>query len=751
MSSSRISAFVSYAKADQAKAQEIAASLEERGCGCWIAPRDVRPGRTYGDEIIRGIESAGALILVLSSSSNGSAFVAREIERAVSKNKHIFTVRIEDVLPSPGLELFISSTQWIDAYTGRLGPHIDRLAALLAEDEAAAGSAPSAPPAAPKLPPQRPLWRSPLVLGAVAATLMAIIGMLAVLFVPSRDETDYAVLARSCERLSGDAAIAACDRVIGSRKMVGRQLAGVYAVRGYQRQTKFDIEGALSDYREALRLDPTIVSVFNNRGNIYRDVGDYDKALADYDQALALHPQGADALASRGWIFQQKGDTDRAKRDFKQALAAGPSAELKQKLEQALSGLDPDYRGGEVSASLQAGFFGPDTRRKLAAFEGDEKAKLLANYGYVGVLADEREEAVCNATLVGNDLVLTSNYCFAGGQPQRLSFRIKGADGQTLEAKLTGAVTGNPIRGVSGDQRIAVAKLATPLGDQQGWAKTIGGDPAAGDKLDIVAIDIRPDQADRTSVLVSGAATGDANCVVLARQVGTDTFSHRCISPIGSGGAPIFVAETGALVGIVGETDTQNRVALAYRADGAAALIGEAGDAPAKANDLIGTWRGLGHQTGGGAARSYPVVMRIAPGGGDIDYPSLRCGGSLTQLSANGDVAQFRERIAYGNCIGGGTIDVTMREGKLDWKWSGVGESVVVAELEPPCTVVDPTGTPLNVRDSPNGKVTGTLANGLPVAIIESRTAANGKAWVRVMDPQTEKPIGWVFREFVSC
>ena len=64
------------------KAQEIADSLEERGCRCWIAPRDVRPGRTYGDEIIRGIESAGALILVLSSSSNDSAFVAREIERA---------------------------------------------------------------------------------------------------------------------------------------------------------------------------------------------------------------------------------------------------------------------------------------------------------------------------------------------------------------------------------------------------------------------------------------------------------------------------------------------------------------------------------------------------------------------------------------------------------------------------------------------------------------------------------------------
>lgn len=748
MSSPPISAFVSYAKADQAKAQEIADALEERGFRCWIAPRDVRPGRAYGDEIIRGIEAARAFILVLSSASNESGFVSREIERAVSKNKHVFTVRIEDVLPSPGLELFISSTQWIDAYSGRLGPHIDRLATFLTEDEAP-GSASAAPRAAPKPPPRRPLWRSPLVLGAVAAALLAISGLLAIFFIPARDETDYAVLARSCERLSGEAAIAACDRVIKSRKIAGPQLGAMFAMRGFHRQEKFDLDGALSDYREALRLDPSIASVFNNRGNIYRDAGDFDKALSDYEQALALDPRGPDALASRGWILQQKGDLDGAKRDYEQALSAGPSPAVKEKLEHALAEIDPGYR--EKQALLKEGFFGPDTRRKLADFDGAEKDRLFAAYGFVGVLADERGDALCNATLIGENLILTSNYCFAGREPQRLSFRVLAPDGRQFEADLTGAETGSPVRGVSGDQRVAVAKLATPLGKELGWVKTVGGNPEVGDRLDIVAIDIRPDQGDGTSVLVSGAATGDTNCVVLARQTATDVFAHRCISPIGSGGAPIFQAKTGDLLGIVGETDTQNGVALAYRADAAPALIREAGDAPAKANDLIGTWRGLGHQTGGGEARSYPVVMRISPGGGDIDYPSLRCGGSLTQLSANGDVAQFRERIAYGNCIDGGTIDVTLSEGKLDWKWSGVGETVVVAELEPPCTVVDPTGTPLNVRDSPNGKVTGTLANGLPVAIIESRTAANGKDWVRVMDPQTEKPIGWVFREFVSC
>ena len=96
-------AFISHAKADQKRAHEIAASLEESGLKCWIAPRDVRPGQSYGDEIIRGIERSRSFILVLSKASNESPFVSREVERAVSKRKPIFPIRIEDVVPSSSL------------------------------------------------------------------------------------------------------------------------------------------------------------------------------------------------------------------------------------------------------------------------------------------------------------------------------------------------------------------------------------------------------------------------------------------------------------------------------------------------------------------------------------------------------------------------------------------------------------------------------------------------------------------------
>jgi hypothetical protein len=66
---------------------------------------------------------------------------------------------------------------------------------------------------------------------------------------------------------------------------------------------------------------------------------------------------------------------------------------------------------------------------------------------------------------------------------------------------------------------------------------------------------------------------------------------------------------------------------------------------------LAGTWRGVGHQSPAPKnGADYPIVMVIGGNGGLIEYPSLRCGGSLTRLSGTATSAQFRERITHGNC-----------------------------------------------------------------------------------------------------
>lgn len=65
------------------------------------------------------------------------------------------------------------------------------------------------------------------------------------------------------------------------------------------------------------------------------------------------------------------------------------------------------------------------------------------------------------------------------------------------------------------------------------------------------------------------------------------------------------------------------------------------------------------------------------------------------------------------------------------------------------CRVTDPTGTPLNVRDS-RMNIIGSIDNGWIVIIRQYGKDARGKPWAFVETPAGE-PIGWVYREFISC
>lgn len=69
------------------------------------------------------------------------------------------------------------------------------------------------------------------------------------------------------------------------------------------------------------------------------------------------------------------------------------------------------------------------------------------------------------------------------------------------------------------------------------------------------------------------------------------------------------------------------------------------------------------------------------------------------------------------------------------------------------CQVKDPTGTPLNVRDKPYGKIMTTLRNGHRVApIIEKRVFdKKGNAWIPVTDGYQGKYLGYVYEKYLFC
>jgi TIR domain len=137
--------FVSYSQPDAGCALELVARLEAAGFGCWIAPRDIAPAADWAAEIIDAIAASRIMVLVFSASSNNSAQVRREVERAVHKHVQVLPFRIEDVLPSKSLEYFLSAQHWMDAFTPPREAHYTRLCAYLKTHFAPSTAAPPGP------------------------------------------------------------------------------------------------------------------------------------------------------------------------------------------------------------------------------------------------------------------------------------------------------------------------------------------------------------------------------------------------------------------------------------------------------------------------------------------------------------------------------------------------------------------------------------------------------------------------------
>jgi TIR domain-containing protein/WG repeat protein len=151
--------FISHSSSDKPVADAACAALESAGIRCWIAPRDVQPGRSFAGEITRAIQQSKAMVLIFSADSNNSEQVLREVQLAVNARLHIVQFRIEDVLPNDDLEYYLSTPHWLDALNPPLDKNLDRLAAAInallvspEEQKAVSATVSSAPVVSPKPP-----------------------------------------------------------------------------------------------------------------------------------------------------------------------------------------------------------------------------------------------------------------------------------------------------------------------------------------------------------------------------------------------------------------------------------------------------------------------------------------------------------------------------------------------------------------------------------------------------------------------
>jgi tetratricopeptide (TPR) repeat protein len=98
----------------------------------------------------------------------------------------------------------------------------------------------------------------------------------------------------------------------------------VYNNRGLARSELGDLDGAIADYDQAIKLNPQLVEAYGNLGNIHYLSGDLDGAIDYFTEAIKINPQLAEAYLGRGVARSDSGDLSGAIEDYTEAIKLNP-------------------------------------------------------------------------------------------------------------------------------------------------------------------------------------------------------------------------------------------------------------------------------------------------------------------------------------------------------------------------------------------------------------------------------------------
>ena len=103
--------FISYKSEDTWLAALVRDTLEENGIPCWMAERDIGPGRNYAADIPKAIAECKVFLLVLTENAQKSPWIPKEIDLAISGKKEILPLAIGGVACNPTFTFLLTGVQ----------------------------------------------------------------------------------------------------------------------------------------------------------------------------------------------------------------------------------------------------------------------------------------------------------------------------------------------------------------------------------------------------------------------------------------------------------------------------------------------------------------------------------------------------------------------------------------------------------------------------------------------------------------
>lgn len=360
--------FISHSTRDKAISDAVCAALEKAGIRCWIAPRDVQPGRSFAGEITRAIQQSQAMVLIFSAHSNSSEQVLREVQLAVESHLHLIQFRIEDVHLNDDLKYFLSTPHWLDALTPPLETHIKRLESaiktLLAapvEQESTAQVVETAkgnhavrqPPELTLAVPQHARAISGLgptharkttrrfAVAVIVICLGGIAGWWLAIYQPTRGahrlestqnkpdaaQTERAIRAstQTSESQTPEKPAAPSPKDPGERSRNERADTAAHGNKGKELAAAGKVDEAIAEYTKAIAISPQDERLYRDRGLVYRANNRFPEAIADFAKAIEIAPKSELGYIERGQVLMIQNQFDAALVDYNKAVELNPN------------------------------------------------------------------------------------------------------------------------------------------------------------------------------------------------------------------------------------------------------------------------------------------------------------------------------------------------------------------------------------------------------------------------------------------
>ncbi len=98
-----------------------------------------------------------------------------------------------------------------------------------------------------------------------------------------------------------------------------------YINKGYIYKKLGRLEDALLSYNKALEINPNFIEIYNNKGNTLRDLGRIEEALLSYNKALELNPNLTEVYYNQANALRELGRLNEALLSYNKTLELNPN------------------------------------------------------------------------------------------------------------------------------------------------------------------------------------------------------------------------------------------------------------------------------------------------------------------------------------------------------------------------------------------------------------------------------------------